>query len=98
MLCLGSRAYLQPSMADYPRRDLPTMRDVARAGTDVLAAIDASMVYEEFWSAGHFLMFDNYRYPHRREGRLPDPNRRLLRLWVKPRAVVRQEIASATPR
>lgn len=97
-LCFGSRAYMQPSMAHYPHRDLPTLRDIAHAGTDLLAAVDASMVYEEFWSGGQFLMFDNLRYPHRREARMPDPNRRLLRLWLKPRSAVSSMPSAAKDR
>lgn len=52
------------------------------------------MVYKEFWSAGQFLMFDNFRYVHRREAPLPDPNRRLLRLWISPRVAVTTAAAS----
>lgn len=84
VLLLGSRAFIRPFYEGDDVAKLPTLREILNAGARLLEAIDNSVIHEEVWQVGNALIFDNLRYLHCRFARGNDPERTLLRMWLRP--------------
>ena len=89
-MLLASRGYISPR-PDLPLADNPSNRDIATAMSELYGLLDENAhTYE--WSAGTTLIFDQYRYLHRRNpdnsaiggnarSSTIDKDRKLVRMW-----------------
>jgi alpha-ketoglutarate-dependent taurine dioxygenase len=78
-MALASRGYVSP-LPDLPFEDQPSIRDVNETLSELYHHLDASAVPYE-WNMGGTLIFDQYRYMHRRNSAIIDRDRRLIRMW-----------------
>ena len=78
-MLLASRGYVTP-FVDLPLAEHPAVREIATALAELYRHLDDNAV-EFGWSAGDTLVFDQYRYMHRRNSTVIDRDRKLIRMW-----------------
>ncbi len=78
-ILLASRGYISPP-PDLYLEGQPTIRDTADAMSELYCLLDDNAIAYE-WSAGDTLVFDQYRYLHRRNSQIIDKDRKLVRMW-----------------
>jgi alpha-ketoglutarate-dependent taurine dioxygenase len=78
-MLLASRGYISP-LLDLSLEDQPTIREIAKALSELCRSLDEHAVPYE-WKAGTTLVFNQYRYMHRRNSAFVDRDRKLIRMW-----------------
>jgi alpha-ketoglutarate-dependent taurine dioxygenase len=76
---LASRGYVSP-LPGLSLEEIPSVRDIGVALSDLYDHLEGCAMPHE-WRAGGTLIFDQYRYLHRRKSAVIDRERKLLRLW-----------------
>jgi hypothetical protein len=78
-MLLASRGYVSP-LPGVPLEDVPSIREIAHALSELYDHLDASVLSIN-WTASATLVFDQYRYMHRRQSATIDLERKLIRMW-----------------
>lgn len=78
-MLLASRGHVD-ALPDLGLERHPLIRDIAAAFSDLYRALDAH-AQDYQWQAGGTLVFDQYRYMHRRNSAGIDRKRKLIRMW-----------------
>jgi alpha-ketoglutarate-dependent taurine dioxygenase len=84
VLLFGSRTYVCQSDVGGKDAEVPTIRELTAALGELFREIDRNRICERAWNRGDVIVFDNYRYIHRRIGSGGDPDRELKRIWLTP--------------
>lgn len=80
-MLLASRGHVSP-MEGMGLKDQPTVREITSAMTGLYTMLD-NFAGPVWWKKGRTLVFDQYQYLHRRNSKVIDPNRKLIRLWFR---------------
>lgn len=81
-MLLASRGHAS-ALPDLQLEGYPTIREIAVAFSDLYRALDKRAIAYT-WRPGATLVFDQYRYMHRRNSAVIDRERKLLRMWFTP--------------
>lgn len=78
-MLLASRGYISP-LPGLSLDDIPSTRDIGEALAELYEELDAAAVPYE-WAKGRTLIFEQRKFMHRRESRVIDRDRKLIRMW-----------------
>lgn len=79
-MLLASRGYVSP-LEEIPLEDQPSIREISDAIRELYLLLDENAIPQE-WKAGNTLIFDQYKYMHRRNSSGIDKERKLIRMWL----------------
>ena len=78
-MLLASRGYISP-LSEISIESQPSIRNITETLTELYYLLDMHAV-PYIWNIGDTLIFDQYRYMHRRNSASIDRNRKLIRMW-----------------
>ncbi|SRR6266852_1442688 len=78
-MLLASRGFVEP-LPGLSLEEQPSIRDITAALSELYHQLDANAV-PYHWMIGDTLIFDQYKYLHRRNSSIIDKDRKLIRMW-----------------
>jgi alpha-ketoglutarate-dependent taurine dioxygenase len=79
---LVTRGFVEPEVTLGTINRLPDFREINNAMCELYKAIADSTSYVHTWQAGDTVVCDNVTYIHARVADIPDPERKLYRIWA----------------